>query len=99
MMLACSTFIAGCGGSEDKSASGTDVDSYPNKPITMIVTHAAGGDTDYNARLLARLLEEELGQPVVPNNVTGANGSIALEQYKDGDTDGYTIIHYFYYNK
>ena len=30
MMLACSTFIAGCGGSEDKSASGTDVDSYPN---------------------------------------------------------------------
>lgn len=92
MMLACSTFITGCGGSEDKSASGTDVDSYPNKPITMIVTHAAGGDTDYNARLLARLLEEELGQPVVPNNVTGANGSIALEQYKDGDTDGYTII-------
>lgn len=81
---------AGCGG--DESASKQDAANFPQKPINMIVTHAAGGDTDYNARLLARLLEKELGQPVVPNNVTGANGSIALEQYKDGDKDGYTII-------
>lgn len=90
--VACMLFAAGCGGGDSKTADKTDVDSYPNKPITMIITHAAGGDTDYNARLLARLLEKELGQPVVPNNVTGANGSIALEQYKDGETDGYTII-------
>lgn len=82
--------VTGCGGGEEKAQ--VDVDKYPTKPINMIVTHAAGGDTDYNARLLARLLEKELGQTVVPNNVTGANGSIALEQYKDGDTDGYTII-------
>lgn len=89
---ACMLFVAGCGGGDNKTADKTDVSSYPNKPITMIITHAAGGDTDYNARLLARLLEKELGQPVVPNNVTGANGSIALEQYKDGESDGYTII-------
>lgn len=89
---ACMFFVAGCGGGDNKTADKTDVSTYPNKPITMIITHAAGGDTDYNARLLARLLEKELGQPVVPNNVTGANGSIALEQYKDGDNDGYTII-------
>lgn len=86
----CLMAVAGCGG--DNQGASADADKYPDKPITMIVTHNAGGDTDYNARLLARLLEKELGQTVVPNNVTGANGSIALEQYKDGDKDGYTII-------
>ncbi len=87
---ACLLAAAGCGSGSERA--GGDVGNYPNKPINLIVTHGAGGDTDYNARLLARLLEKELGQSVVPNNVTGANGSIALEQYKDGDKDGYTII-------
>lgn len=88
---ACLMTAAGCGGSEEGASSG-DVSKYPDKPINLVVTHAAGGDTDYNARLLARLLEKDLGQSVVANNVTGANGSIALEQYKDGDKDGYTLI-------
>ncbi len=87
---ACLLAAAGCGSGSERA--GGDVGNYPNKPINLIVTHGAGGDTDYNARLLARLLEKELGQSVVPNNVTGANGSIALEQYKDGNPDGYTII-------
>ena len=86
----CMAFAAGCGGGDDGTKK--DASAYPDKPINLIVTHGAGGDTDYNARLLARLLEKELGQSVVPNNVTGANGSIALEQNKDGDKDGYTII-------
>ncbi|MBO5565958.1 MAG: tripartite tricarboxylate transporter substrate binding protein [Succinivibrio sp.] len=67
-------------------------DNYPSKTITMICTHGAGGDTDYNARLISRLLEKELGVSVVVNNVTGANGSIALTQYKDAKPDGYTLI-------
>lgn len=87
----CMAVAAGCGG-DDGAGAKQDASAYPSKTINLIVTHAAGGDTDYNARLLARLLEKELGQSVVPNNVTGANGSIALEQYKDGDNDGYTII-------
>lgn len=65
---------------------------YPNKTINMICTHGAGGDTDYNARLISRLLEKELGVSVVVNNVPGANGSIALTQYKDENPDGYTLI-------
>lgn len=67
-------------------------DAYPSKTITMICTHGAGGDTDYNARLISRLLEKELGVSVVVSNVTGANGSIALTQYKDAKPDGYTLI-------
>ena len=74
------------------SAAASAADNYPSKTINMICTHGAGGDTDYNARLISRLLEKELGVSVVVNNVTGANGSIALTQYKDAKPDGYTLI-------
>lgn len=66
--------------------------AWPTKTINMIVTHGAGGDTDYNARLLSRLLEEKLGVSVAVTNVTGSNGNIALSQYKDADPDGYTFV-------
>lgn len=66
--------------------------SYPSGTITMICSHGAGGDTDYNARLISRRLEERLGVSIVVTNVTGANGSIALTQYKDENPDGYTLI-------
>ena len=80
------------GGSEASgSADGSALD-WPKQDITVIVTHAAGGDTDYNARLLCRLLETELGVSVVPTNVTGSAGSIAFTEYKDADPDGYTFI-------
>lgn len=69
----------------------TDID-WPTKTITFVCTHSAGGDTDYNARLLARLLEEKLGVSVVVNNVTGSNGAIAMTQYKDENPDGYTFV-------
>lgn len=65
---------------------------WPKNNINMIITHGAGGDTDYNARLISRLLEEKLGVTVVPTNVTGSNGAIALEQYKDENPDGYTFV-------
>ncbi len=67
-------------------------ENWPEKTINFACTHGAGGDTDYMARLLARKLEEKLGQSVVVNNVTGSNGAICMTEYKDGDTDGYTFI-------
>lgn len=81
-------FLSGCGSSgADESAA-----DWPSKNINFIVTHGAGGDTDYNARLLARYLEDELGVSVAVSNVTGSNGSIALTEYKDADPDGYTFV-------
>lgn len=65
---------------------------WPTKTINFAVTHGAGGDTDYMARLLARKLESKLGVSVVANNVTGSNGSICMTEYKDGATDGYTFV-------
>jgi tripartite-type tricarboxylate transporter receptor subunit TctC len=66
--------------------------AWPEKNITVIITHGSGGDTDFNARLMCRLLEKKLGVSVVPTNVTGSNGAIAMAQYKDADPDGYTFV-------
>ncbi len=65
---------------------------WPTRDITIICTHGAGGDTDYNARLMARYLEKKLGVAVTVTNVTGSNGNIAMNQYKDGDNSGYTFV-------
>ncbi len=62
------------------------------KPVNIYITHGAGGDADYMARMLAQALEPELGVSVVCSNVTGSNGATCMQQYKDGDTDGYTYI-------
>ena len=89
LTLAMST---GCNNNSDTSDGGGSGDTWPSKTINLYVTHAAGGDTDYMARQLATQLEDILGVTVVPTNVTGANGATCMQQYKDGDTDGYTFI-------
>lgn len=76
---------------EKQKGSAADID-WPNKTITFVCTHGAGGDTDYMARLMARMLEKKLGVSVVVNNVTGSNGAICMTEYKDGDHDGYTFV-------
>lgn len=67
-------------------------EGWPDKTINIYMTHGAGGDTDYMGRQLATALESELGVSVVVTNVTGANGATCMQQYKDGETDGYTFI-------
>ncbi len=74
------------------SASAFAEASWPTKDITIICTHGAGGDTDYNARMMSRYLEKKLGVSVTVTNVTGSNGNIAMNQYKDGDNSGYTFV-------
>ena len=73
-------------------AFGAVADGWPTKDITIICTHGAGGDTDYNARMISRYLEKKLGVSVTVTNVTGSNGNIAMNQYKDGDNSGYTFV-------
>jgi tripartite-type tricarboxylate transporter receptor subunit TctC len=67
---------------------------YPSKPIQVIVPAGPGGDTDLNARMLAKYLEKELGQPVVIVNVNGAGGTLGTRKVKDSDADGYTVVFY-----
>ncbi len=66
--------------------------TYPDKPIRVIVPFAAGGGADYFARPLAQKLTESLGQPVVIDNRGGANGAIGAEAAKHAAADGYTLL-------
>ena len=64
---------------------------YPSRPITMIVPFPAGGATDVVARILAERMRESLGQPIIVENVAGANGSIGIGRLARAKPDGYTI--------
>src|SRR3954468_15394262 len=67
-------------------------DTYPSKPITLIVPFGAGGALDLIARVLADGLRGELGQPVIVDNKPGASGLLAMRLAAGAAPDGYTII-------
>jgi tripartite-type tricarboxylate transporter receptor subunit TctC len=66
-------------------------ETYPIRPITLIVPYGAGGPTDAIARILAERLRTSLGQPVIVENITGASGSIGIGKAIRAEPDGYTI--------
>ena len=68
-----------------------EAQTYPTRPITMIVPFAPGGPSDVAGRVLAGRMKDALGQPVIIENVTGANGSIAAGRVARARPDGYTI--------
>lgn len=66
--------------------------SWPQKPIKVIVPFPPGGVTDTLARITADWLTQRLGQPVVPDNRPGASGAIAADLAARADPDGYTLF-------
>lgn len=65
--------------------------NYPSRPITLIVPWGAGGGTDATARILASLMEKDLGQPVNVVNRTGGSGVVGHAAIAAAPPDGYTI--------
>ncbi|MGA8785146.1 MAG: tripartite tricarboxylate transporter substrate binding protein, partial [Polaromonas sp.] len=66
--------------------------TWPEKPVTIVVPTAAGGANDAMARILGQGLSTRLGQPVIVENKAGANGAIASEYVAHAAPDGYTIM-------
>jgi tripartite-type tricarboxylate transporter receptor subunit TctC len=65
--------------------------SWPSRPITMVVPFAAGGPTDVVARIVGDHMSRTLGQQIVVENVTGAGGTTGITRAKQATPDGYTI--------
>lgn len=67
-------------------------ESFPSRPIRIIVTSAAGGLLDVHTRTVAKVLGEKLGQQVVVENRAGAGGLVAIRSLKTAPADGYTLL-------
>jgi putative tricarboxylic transport membrane protein len=74
------------------AASGVAAQTYPNRPVTLVVAFAPGGADDATARILQDPMQKALGQPIVVENVSGAGGMIAAAKVARADPDGYTIL-------
>jgi tripartite-type tricarboxylate transporter receptor subunit TctC len=66
--------------------------AYPNKPVRLIVGFPAGGPNDNNARMIAPLLSEKLGQQFIVENRAGASGTLATAAVVRSAADGYTLL-------
>lgn len=81
-LLAACTLVTG----------GASADSYPSRPVTLIVAFAPGGVDDATARIIQDAMQNALGQTIVIQNIGGAGGMIAAEKVAHSDPDGYTIL-------
>ena len=74
------------------SAGAAVAQSFPARPMTMVIPFAAGGPTDVLGRILAARMGEVLGQQVVPENVSGGGGQIGSKRVADAPPDGYQMV-------
>jgi len=83
--IACALFLL-------QGATPALADTWPTKPVKLIVPYPPGGSTDVTARVVAESLRQFLGQPVIIDNRPGAAGNIAADVVAKSAADGYTLL-------
>lgn len=83
-------FVAGFG--SIALASSSRADTWPSKPVRIVVPFAPGGSGDITARLIGRYMEEQTGQSFIVDNRAGANGIIGAMNVMQSPADGYTLL-------
>lgn len=74
------------------AAGPASAQTYPSRPVIMVVPLAPGGSTDVLGRIMAQAMSKTLGQPVVVENTAGAAGTIGVTRAERATPDGYTIL-------
>src|SRR4051812_21715605 len=69
----------------------TEAQTYPSRPVTMVVPFAAGGTTDVIGRIIADRMRVSLGQPMIVENVASASGLLGVARAVRAAPDGYTL--------
>jgi tripartite-type tricarboxylate transporter receptor subunit TctC len=87
LLAALSVLAALAGGSVAAMAQ-----TYPQRPVTIVVPFSAGGPTDTVARLVGEAMSKDLGQQVIVENVGGAGGTVGAAQVAAAEPDGYTLL-------
>ncbi|OZI75849.1 Bug family tripartite tricarboxylate transporter substrate binding protein [Bordetella genomosp. 2] len=83
---------AACVATVMSASAAVAADSYPSKPITIILPYATGGTADMLARYAADALQSELGQPAIVEARPGAGGVLGTEHVARAEPDGYTLV-------
>lgn len=89
--LLAAALVAAAGLASTPAALAADK-AWPQRPITLIVPFSAGGNVDFQARLIGQKLGERLGQSVVVDNVAGAGGVLGVAKAIHAKPDGYTLV-------
>jgi tripartite-type tricarboxylate transporter receptor subunit TctC len=86
-LILAAAFLACCGTAERAQA-----ETFPSRPITIVVPYPAGGVTDSLVRLLGERMKNTLGQPIVVENMGGGAGTIGVDHVAHATGDGYTLV-------